>query len=124
LLGLTFSSELYAHDSLGFEDGKIANHSLKASSTLNKQHKPGYARLNTFIEGGAWCARETNTNQYIQMDLFELHKITNIIMQGKYSGVVEEQGWVTRFSITYSNNGIAWSQHVEEGIGVSVLEFT
>ena len=115
-----FSSVLYAHDSLGFEVGKIANHSLKASSSLNKRYKPEYGRLNTFIEGGAWCARETNTKQYFQVDLIEVHKITNVVMQGKYSGPVEIQGWVTKFSVTYSYHGIAWIQHVEEGIGVSV----
>ena len=54
------------------------------------------------------------------MDLIEVHQITNIVMQGKYSGPVEIQGWVTKFSVTYSYDGIAWIQHVEEGIGVSV----
>ena len=115
-----FSSELYADDSLGFEVGKIANHSLKASSSLNKRYNPEYGRLNTFIGGGGWCARETNTKQYLQVDLTEVHKITNIVMQGKYAGPVEIQGWVTKFSVTYSYDGIAWSQHMEEGIGVIV----
>ena len=101
--------------------GKIANHSLKASSTLNKFHKPEFGRLNTFIEGGAWCARETNTSQYFQVDLIEIHKISSIILQGKNSGPSEGQGWVTKFAITYSNDGIVWSQHVEEGLEVSVL---
>ena len=54
------------------------------------------------------------------MDLIEVHKITNIVLQGKYSGSVEVQGWVTKFSVTISYDGIAWSQHVEEGIEVSV----
>lgn len=49
-----------------------------------------------------------------------MHKITNIVMQGKYAGPVEIQGWVTKFSVTYSYDGIAWSQHMEEGIGVIV----
>ena len=93
---------------------------MKASSSLNKRYKPEYGRLNTLTEGGAWCARETNAKQYFQVDLIEVHKITNIVMQGKYSGPVEIQGWVTKFSVTYSYDGIAWIQHVEEGIGVSV----
>lgn len=121
MLKIIFSSELYGHDSLGFEVGKITNHSLKASSTLNKYHKSGYGRLNTVIEGGAWCARETNTSQYFQVDLIEIHKISNIMLQGKYSGPAEGQGWVTKFAVTYSYDGIVWSQHVEEVLGVCVL---
>ena len=97
---------------------------MKASSTLNKRYKPEYGRLNTIIEGGVWCAREISINQYFQVDLIEEHKITNVVMQGKYSGPVEKQGWVTKFSVTYSNDGIAWNQHMEEGIGVSnVFDF-
>ena len=101
--------------------GKIPNHSLKASSTLNKYHKPGYGRLNTVIEGGAWCARESHTSQYFQVDLIEIHKISNIVLQGKNSGPAEGQGWVTKFAVTYSNDGIVWSQHVEEGLAVCIL---
>jgi len=110
--------------SLGFEAGKIANCSLRASSTLNRFHKPSFGRLNTVIEGGAWCARVTNTSQYFQVDLHEVHKLTNIILQGKYSGSTEEQGWVTKFSVTYSNDGIVWNQHVEDGLKVSAISFT
>ncbi|KAJ7379101.1 hypothetical protein OS493_018900 [Desmophyllum pertusum] len=105
-------------NTIGFEAGKIANSSLNASSVLNKYHKPGYARLNTVIEGGAWCARETNTSQYFQVDLIEIHKLRNVILQGKYSGPAEEQGWVTKFSVTYSNDGIMWSQQVQGGLEV------
>lgn len=115
--------ELDGDRSLGFEDGKIANYSLTASSTLNKYHKPGYGRLNTLIEGGAWCARETNTSQYFQVDLQQIHKITNIILQGKYSGPTDEQGWVTKFSVSYGNDGIVWSQHSEDGLDVGALSF-
>ena len=102
--------------------GKIANHSLKASSTLNKFHKPGYGRLNTIIEGGSWCARETNTSQYFQVDLIEIHKISNILLRGKYSGSAEGQGWVSKFAVTYSNDGIVWSHHVKDGLSVCVLD--
>ena len=101
----------------------MANTFVKTSSTLNRFHKPGYGRLNTAIEGGAWCAHNTNTSQYFQVDLHEVHKITNIMLQGKYSGPPEEQGWVTKFSVTYSNDGIVWSQHVEEGLMVSGISF-
>ena len=110
--------------SLGLQEGKISNSSLKASSTLNRFHKPAYGRLNTIIEGGNWCARDIDTSQYFQVDLHEVHKLTNIILQGKYSGRASGQGWVTKFSVTYSNDGVVWSQHIEEGLGVSVISFT
>ena len=45
------------------------------------------------------------------------------MLQGKYSGPPEEQGWVTKFSVTYSNDGIVWNQHVEEGLMVSGNSF-
>ena len=106
---------------LGLGDGKILNSSLRASSTLNRFHKPAYGRLNTFIEGGAWCARDTNESHYFQVDLHEIHKITKIVLQGKYSGSSQEQGWVTKFSVTYSIGGIVWSQHIKDGISVGSI---
>lgn len=103
---------------LGLGDGKILNSSLQASSTLNRFHKPGYGRLNTVIDGGAWCARDTNRSHYFQVDLHEIHKITEIVLQGKYSGSSQEQGWVIAFSVTYSIDGIVWSQHIKDGLSV------
>lgn len=83
---------------------------------MNWLHKPEYGRLNTAIGGGAWCARDSNTTQYFQVDLREVHKVTNIVLQGKYSRLSEEQGWVTKFSITHSLDGVVWKQHQQNGL--------
>ncbi|XP_022785986.1 uncharacterized protein LOC111326285 [Stylophora pistillata] len=111
-------NELDGDRSLGFEAGKVADQSLTASSILKKYHKPEFGRLNTFIKGGSWCARETNTTEYLQVDLQEIHKISNIILQGKYTGSAQGKGWVTKFSVTYSNDGTVWSRHKEGAVEV------
>ena len=114
-------SEPDGDKSIGFETGKVADQSLTASSTLNKYYRPEFGRLNSLIEGGSWCARETNTSEYLQVDLQEIHKISNIILQGKYTGSAQGNGWVTKFSVTYSNDGIVWSRHSEGGVQVGVF---
>lgn len=47
--------------------------------------------------------------------------ISNIILQGKYTGSAQGNGWVTKFSVTYSNDGIVWSRHSEGGVQVGVF---
>lgn len=47
---------------------------MTASSTLDASHGPGRGRLNqgpTGSQGTAWCAQESNTEQYLQIDLGE-----------------------------------------------------
>ena len=45
---------------------------MKASSTLDATHRAGRARLNqgpTGSQGTAWCAKESNSDQYLEIDL-------------------------------------------------------
>ena len=59
---------------LGIEDGHIPDQSLKASSRLDNNHGAGRGRLNqgpTGSQGTAWCAGETDNDQYLQIDLSE-----------------------------------------------------
>lgn len=59
---------------LGIEDGHIPDEAMKASSTLDANHGPGRGRLNqgpTGSQGTAWCAAESDSDQYLQIDLSE-----------------------------------------------------
>lgn len=59
---------------LGIEDGHIPDQSMTASSRLDNNHGAGRGRLNqgpTGSQGTAWCAGETDNNQYLQIDLSE-----------------------------------------------------
>lgn len=59
---------------LGIEDGHIPDEAMKASSTLDANHGPGRGRLNqgpTGSQGTAWCAEESDSDQYLQIDLSE-----------------------------------------------------
>ena len=59
---------------LGIEDGHIPDQAMTASSTLDNSHGPGRARLNqgpTGSQGTAWCAKESDSDQYLQIDLSE-----------------------------------------------------
>ena len=57
---------------LGIEDGHIPDQAMKASSTLDANHGAGRARLNqgpTGSQGTAWCAKESDSDQYLEIDL-------------------------------------------------------
>ena len=66
--------DLQCKSSVGMENGEIPHRSIDASSTRNS-HYPYLGRLNNQIQRlnetkavwGAWCAEDSNTNQYIQV---------------------------------------------------------
>lgn len=59
---------------LGIENGHIPDQAMKASSSLDNNHGPGRARLNqgpTGAQGTAWCAKSSDKEQFLQIDLSE-----------------------------------------------------
>lgn len=98
---------------LGVEDGHIPDQAMTASSTLDASHGPGRGRLNqgpTGSQGTAWCAQESNTDQYLQVDLAYTSKVTHIATQGLNdpSEVVNGPNitsWVKEYTLQYSSDG-------------------
>lgn len=104
---------------LGMTSGKIANESLSASSYLSPDFFPWFARLDTKIAGGGWCAARNNISEFLQVDLKDQYNLTKIILQGRGVEDVRDSAWVSKFSLEYSMDGIKWKKHTENGTQVS-----
>ena len=73
---------------LGIEDGHIPDQAMKASSRLDNNHGAGRGRLNqgpTGSQGTAWCAGETNSDQYLQIDLSEYKLKPGVLRSHEYT---------------------------------------
>ena len=76
----------------------------RASSQYSLRHRAQNARLNSRKgpgRSGAWLARKKNSNQWIQVDIGKLGKITGVATQGRQ----DAWEWVTRYILYFSNNG-------------------
>ena len=100
---------------LGMEDGRIKDSQITASSVLkDRTTYPWLARLNRNIPAwGAWCPditggnrTEKNYDQYIEIDLLNLTKITGIATQGRsYSRGMQ---YAEDYKISYRRDGGIW----------------
>lgn len=98
---------------LGIEDGHIPDQAFTASSTLDSNHGPGRARLNqapTGSQGTAWCAKESDDDQYLQIDLIYNSRVTHLATQGMNDPPSVKDGsittsWVKKYSLEYSSDG-------------------
>ena len=98
---------------LGMADRTIKDSQITTSSFVRTAY--GWqARLHQNIpDWGAWCANvsggssiERNYDQYIQIDLLKLTKITGIATQGRKHNRGTE--YVKDYKISYSKNSLNW----------------
>uniref|UniRef100_A0A665V418 Coagulation factor V n=1 Tax=Echeneis naucrates TaxID=173247 RepID=A0A665V418_ECHNA len=93
---------------LGMESGAIEDHRITASSTASSWYSgpwtPSLARLNRRGNINAWQAKNNNMNQWLQVELPQVKKITGIITQGAKS--LGKEMFVDSYSLQYSNDGI------------------
>uniref|UniRef100_A0A665V3Z0 Coagulation factor V n=1 Tax=Echeneis naucrates TaxID=173247 RepID=A0A665V3Z0_ECHNA len=91
---------------LGMESGAIEDHRITASSTASSWYSgpwtPSLARLNRRGNINAW--QNNNMNQWLQVELPQVKKITGIITQGAKS--LGKEMFVDSYSLQYSNDGI------------------
>ncbi|CAL8321322.1 unnamed protein product [Merluccius merluccius] len=101
---------------LGMEDGTINDHQITASSTASSWFagpwKPSLARLNLQGAVNAWQAMHENMNQWLQIELTQVKKITGIITQGAKS--LGTEMYVTSYSLQYSDDGTHWTQYTDD----------
>ena len=112
---------------LGMADHRIKDSQITTSSVLKGRSPHGWqARLNQNIPPwGAWCPdisggkiNETNYDQYIQIDLLTLTKITGIATQERqYLGGRE---YVKDYKIWYRRDGGIWNFYKEKDQTVKV----
>ena len=118
---------------LGMEDDRIKDSQITASSVLKgKSTHPWLARLNRNIQQwGAWCPDitggkmfEKNYDQYIQIDLLNLTKITGIATQGRSQklGGVE---YAKDYKVSYRRDGGTWYFYrgKNQTVKVSLIKF-
>ena len=117
---------------LGMEDDRIKNSQITNSSVLKGRSPYGWlARLNQNIPPwGAWCPdisegkiSERNYDQYIQIDLLNLTKITGIATQGRQYGGGRE--YVRDYKISYRRDGGVWKFYrgQDQTVKVNLIDF-
>ncbi|XP_078346805.1 uncharacterized protein LOC144632074 [Oculina patagonica] len=104
-------------DSLGLEKYSIPDSWITASSTYLPGltwHIPGNGRLHfKSISGryGAWSAGNNRNNSWFQVDFGRSVKVTMVATQGRQ----DFDQWVTKYRVSYSNDGIIFQDYEEEG---------
>uniref|UniRef100_A0A8C6YHB2 F5/8 type C domain-containing protein n=1 Tax=Nothoprocta perdicaria TaxID=30464 RepID=A0A8C6YHB2_NOTPE len=99
---------------LGMESGEIKNSQITASSaktTWFKVWEPFLARLNQKGKLNAWRAKSNNNQQWLQIDLLTIKKITAIATQGANS--MSYENFVKSYIILYSNQGSEWKSYTD-----------
>jgi len=91
---------------LGMGNRNIEFYQLEASSSL-PELRPDKARLGE----DAWCAREENTNQWIQITLKHETRITAIATYARKA----KESYVKKYKLQYSENGVDWHDYSEDG---------
>ncbi|XP_070770909.1 coagulation factor V [Enoplosus armatus] len=101
---------------LGMESGVIEDRRITASSTASSWYsgpwKPSLARLNRQGTINAWQAKYNDMNQWLQVELPQVKKITGIITQGAKS--LGKEMYVISYTLQYSDNGIHWNHYTDD----------
>ena len=101
------------------EDGRIKDSQINVTSVVREAYG-GQARLRQNISvWGTWCANvsggkntESNYDQYIQIDLLNLTKITGIATQGRAFIAGTEK--VKDYKLAYKKDGGEWHFYREK----------
>lgn len=74
---------------------------IHVSSVRSNIHDKDQIRLNSAF---AWCAVVNNEDQFVQVDLVEIHRVTGFATQGNPNA----DEWITIYNLRYTVNGIDW----------------
>ena len=93
---------------LGLASNVIPNSALTGSSTLSAGTDASKARL---YGASAWCAKVNDPNQFIDVDLGSVWRVTRVDVQGNPNA----DQWVTKYTLKYSLNRIDWLVERKDG---------
>ena len=99
---------------LGLEDGRVPDPLIRASSSQSYYCKPFNARLNrrrVGRQGGAWCAKRSDRNQWLLADFGALTRVKAVATQGRQNSAQ----WVTKYYLAFSKNGYQFFPYKEGG---------
>ncbi|XP_022777767.1 protein sidekick-1-like, partial [Stylophora pistillata] len=95
---------------LGLGNGRISDGSITTSSVQSANTPAKNGRLN-YTSGSSWCARTSDTNPYLQIDLQTLHIICAVSTQGNS----QAEQWVKTYKLQLSTDGTSWTDYKEGG---------
>ena len=99
---------------MGLSSQEIPNEGFTASSVLSSNYAPWLGRLGASEGGGAWCAKDNNSAQFLKIDLGRMSKITHVEVQGKGQKSILPNlatAWVKTFALGYSTDDWLWTAH-------------
>ncbi|XP_027059482.1 neurogenic locus Notch protein-like [Pocillopora damicornis] len=105
-------------EALGMASYAIPNGQVKASSEWDPNHAAIQGRLHYLPppgKQGGWSSKHNNVNQWLQIDLGALLKVTAVATQGRSN----HDQWVTKYKLQYSNDGATFSYYMEAGQSVA-----
>ena len=99
------------------ESNAISDVQITGSTEVNSNYAPTLGRLHLLpaVRGlsGAWAAAGGDTNPWLQIDLIKQNtKVNGIATQGRHA----VSHWVTKYSLLYSNDSLAWLYYKEQGV--------
>jgi len=100
---------------LGLENGHVPDAAFSASTSHDAKLVPARARLNIHADSkgrGAWAAKTNNGKEWLQIDFGELVRVTKVATQGQQ----DNDNWVTKFTLSYSVDGIHWVEYKENSV--------
>ncbi|KAM4608866.1 coagulation factor V [Polymixia lowei] len=101
---------------LGMESRRIEDNRITASSAASSWFSgtwvPSLARLNVQGTVNAWQAEYNDMNQWLQVELPHVTKITGIITQGAKS--LGKEMYVISYAMQYSDDGVRWNQYTDD----------
>ena len=93
--------------------GRIPDDSFSASSIWSSTYEAKYGRLNG---PGAWEAKTTNPDEYLQIDLLYEYVICAVATQGNPPTQSPAQEWTTEYKLRFSLNGTTFFTYKENKI--------
>ena len=95
------------------ESGEILDGQISASSKHNDSLAPIHSRLHWGPGNrGAWAASTNDVKQWLQIDLgSQFFNVKGVATQGRHN----ENQWVKKYKLQYSDNGLNFNFYREEG---------
>ncbi len=94
------------------ENEGITDDQITSSSQLDDSHAAQEARLNFKADGskrGGWAAQINDFNQWLQVELGSLKRVTRVASQGRNG----KDQWVTRYRLQYGDDGESFQFYKE-----------
>ncbi|XP_074624213.1 macrophage mannose receptor 1-like isoform X2 [Acropora palmata] len=109
LNGYVCKQPLECSRALGMVDGSLRN-KVNASSWISYVYHPGVAFLNF---SSAWCAKNSQPNQYIQVEFLTETRLSKIATQGSILNGVDS--YINTYKVQTSPDGINFATYQKNG---------